>query len=132
MNPSRSGWRYIRGTGRRLFLKCRSLKRWATNMQPSGTKTAARGRDAQSVRRAIRDGAGEHMGIGGKVSAEQLTQWAESCLRMNGLGTLVKWEINAGRLSRAEHLTERARRRAWVLFNELVQAGATKPIGYCE
>ena len=45
----------------------------------------------------------------GQVSVEQLTRWAESCLRMNHLGTLVQRELDPS--SRAADLAERARRR---------------------
>ncbi|MFI5042955.1 MAG: hypothetical protein ACHQNA_14110 [Acidimicrobiales bacterium] len=67
-----------------------------------------------------------------QVSREQLTRWAESCLRMNHLGTLVRRELSAGSPSRAAQLAERARRRACSLFEELVAAGADKPRGYDE
>jgi hypothetical protein len=69
------------------------------------------------------------------ISRELLTAWAETSLRMNHLGTLIKWEITAnstGDLSRAFTLTERARRRAWELFNDLVAHGARKPANYVE
>jgi len=66
------------------------------------------------------------------VTPEQLTTWAESCLRINHLNTLVQREIASGSLQRAAELSERARRRAWELFNELLQQGATKPAGYTE
>jgi len=48
------------------------------------------------------------------------------------LNTLVQREISAGRLHRATELSERARRRAWDLFNEMVAAGASKPADYRE
>jgi hypothetical protein len=60
----------------------------------------------------------------------QLTTWAESCLRINHLNTLVQREIQAGKYERALELSERARRRAWTIFNELVAAGAALPDGY--
>ena len=66
------------------------------------------------------------------VSIDQLTAWANSCLHMNHLGTLVKREIAGGNLERASKLSERARRRAWVMLNELFDAGAVKPEGYAE
>jgi hypothetical protein len=62
----------------------------------------------------------------------RLTEWAESCLRINHLNTLVQREIDAGALSRAKELSERARQRAWTMFNEMLVAGATKPEGYAE
>jgi hypothetical protein len=67
-----------------------------------------------------------------QVTEEQLTRWAESCHRINHLNTLVPQEINRGDLRRAAELTERARRRAWDLFNEMVAAGARKPAKYTE
>ncbi len=69
---------------------------------------------------------------GKPVSRDQLTKWAESCLRMQHLDDLVQREISASSLPRAKHLAERARRRAWVLFNEMIEAGGSKPPGYCE
>lgn len=63
---------------------------------------------------------------------EQLTAWAESCLHMNHHGTLISRALEAGDITRARDLTERARRRAWTMFNEMVVAGASKPAGYCE
>lgn len=66
------------------------------------------------------------------VSKARLTEWAESLLHMNQHGTLVRREIEAGNLERASHLAERARKRAWKLLNELFEAGAEKPEGYCE
>ena len=67
-----------------------------------------------------------------QISQRQLTEWAESCLRINHLNTLVQREVDGGRLKRAKHLSERARQRVWLLFNELVRSGANKPSGYCE
>jgi hypothetical protein len=66
------------------------------------------------------------------VSTEQLTLWAENTLAINHLGTLDRREIAAGRLDRAADLTERARRRACTMLNEMFEAGASKPEGYCE
>jgi hypothetical protein len=60
----------------------------------------------------------------------QLTIWAESCLRINHLNTLVQREIEDGNYVRAQALSERARRRAWVIFNELLASGAALPDGY--
>ena len=67
-----------------------------------------------------------------EVTHELLTKWAESCLRINHLNTLVQREISDRRLHRAAELSERARRRAWDLFNEMVAAGASKPAKYTE
>jgi len=52
------------------------------------------------------------------VPEATLTRWADTCLHMNHLGTLVKREIQAGNYARAQDLSERARRRAWDLLNE--------------
>lgn len=69
---------------------------------------------------------------GGSVSQDALTRWAEACRRINHLDTLVQREIAAGSLERARQLAERARVRAWNLFNDMVRAGARKPEGYRE
>ena len=68
-----------------------------------------------------------------QLSGEMLTRWAETCLRMNHLGTLIQREL-AGKdgCERALDLAERARKRAWTLFNELVEQGARKPENYQE
>jgi hypothetical protein len=66
------------------------------------------------------------------IRREQLTQWADTCLRMNHLGTLIQRELNAGNSERARELAERARTRAWTLLNELFASGAEKPSGYAE
>lgn len=68
-----------------------------------------------------------------EIPEELLTKWAESCLHMNHLGTLVQRELQPIREhARAIDLSERARRRAWTLFNELLAHGAKKPDGYQE
>jgi hypothetical protein len=67
-----------------------------------------------------------------EVTQELLTKWAYSCLRINHLNTLVPREISKGSLHRAAELSERARGRAWDLFNEMVAAGASKPADYRE
>jgi hypothetical protein len=68
-----------------------------------------------------------------QISEELLTRWAESCLHMNHLGTLIQRELSPGKENaRAIDLAERARRRAWTLFNELLKHGAKKPVGYQE
>jgi hypothetical protein len=52
---------------------------------------------------------------------------------MNHLGTLIQREIEPTKTNaRALDLAERARRRAFALFNELVENGAMKPEGYAE
>jgi hypothetical protein len=66
------------------------------------------------------------------ITSQQLTQWAESLLRINHLNTLVQREIAANSLARATDLSERARKRAWTILNEMFAAGAAKPEGYCE
>lgn len=66
------------------------------------------------------------------LSVEQASAMAESCLRMNHLNTLVQRELTAGQKDRAKELSERARVRAWTMFNELIRLGAKKPEGYCE
>jgi hypothetical protein len=53
------------------------------------------------------------------MDADQLTTWADSLLRINHLNTLVQREIDPGHLDRAKHLSERARKRAWLMFNEM-------------
>jgi len=52
--------------------------------------------------------------------------------RINHLNTLVQREAENGSRARAAELSERAQRRAWELFNEMVAAGASKPDGYRE
>jgi hypothetical protein len=66
------------------------------------------------------------------ITVEQLTRWADAALRINHLNTLVQREIAAKDLVRAADLSERARRRAWEMLNELFDAGAVKPEGYAE
>ena len=66
------------------------------------------------------------------ISVEQASALAENCIRINHLNTLVQREIAAGHQERARDLSERARVRAWTMFNELVRLGAKKPEGYCE
>jgi hypothetical protein len=62
---------------------------------------------------------------------EQASAWAENCLRINHLNTLVQREIADGKHERAKELSERARVRAWTMFNEMIALGAKKPEGYC-
>ncbi|MBG9389873.1 hypothetical protein [Caenimonas aquaedulcis] len=66
------------------------------------------------------------------ITVEQLTEWADAALHINHLNTLVQREITANNLPRAADLSERARRRAWKMLNELFNAGAVKPEGYTE
>ncbi len=67
-----------------------------------------------------------------KIPIEVLTRWAESCLHMNHLGTLIQRELpNTREHARAIEFTERARGGAWSLLNELFDLGANKPDGYC-
>jgi hypothetical protein len=66
------------------------------------------------------------------ISVEQASALAENCLRINHLNTLVQRDIKDGKHERATDLSERARTRAWTMFNELVALGAKKPEGYCE
>jgi hypothetical protein len=67
-----------------------------------------------------------------ELSVEQATAWAENCLRINHLNTLVQREIAGGKHERATDLSERARIRAWKMFNEMIALGAKKPENYCE
>lgn len=65
------------------------------------------------------------------IPKAMLTRWAESCLQMNHHGTLIQRELRpTSENARAIELTERARRRAWELFNELIVQGAEKPEDY--
>jgi hypothetical protein len=69
----------------------------------------------------------------GQVSEELLTRWAESCLHMGHLGTLIQRELSPTETNaRAIDLAKRAERRAFALFNELIEHGANKPAGYRE
>jgi hypothetical protein len=68
-----------------------------------------------------------------EIPEDLLTRWAESCLHMNHLATLVQRELPVTKeYARAIDLSERVRRRTWILFNELIEQGAKKPEGYCE
>jgi len=67
-----------------------------------------------------------------EISRSLLTEWAESLLHINHHGTLIQRELESGNIKRATDLAERARRRAWKLFNEMLEHGAEKPEGYCE
>ena len=68
----------------------------------------------------------------GSVSMEQLSRWADECHRINHLHTLLQRELETGSLDRAGELSERARRRAWEMLNEMFAAGIPKPADYCE
>jgi hypothetical protein len=68
-----------------------------------------------------------------QVSEELLTRWAESCLHMQHLGTLIRREfLPTEKNARALDLAERIERSAWALFNEFLEHGAKKPAGYQE
>ena len=67
-----------------------------------------------------------------ELPQETLTEWADRCLRINHLNTLVQREIAASHPDRAKDLSERARMAAWELFNEMIGAGADKPANYAE
>jgi hypothetical protein len=67
-----------------------------------------------------------------RVTKTRLTEWAESLLHVNHLGTLLQREIEVGNLERASDLAERARERAWRILNELFEHGAEKPNEYAE
>jgi len=54
------------------------------------------------------------------VTSEQLTLWADSLLHINHLNTLVQREIAENSLTRATDLSERARKRAWIMLNEMI------------
>ena len=66
------------------------------------------------------------------MSEASLTRWAEECLSINHLNTQVQREIEGNNSQRALALSERARRRAWKMLNEMYEAGASKPEDYCE
>ncbi len=66
------------------------------------------------------------------VTKGQLTEWAESLLRINHHGALIQSELKAGNVERAADLAERARIRAWKILNELFECGAERPEGYRE
>lgn len=62
-----------------------------------------------------------------------LTRWADSCLHMNHLGTLIQRELTPNlRNERAIDLTERARQRAWAIFTEIRETGAPMPDWYVQ
>ena len=67
-----------------------------------------------------------------KIPKDKLSEWAESLIHMNHHGTLIQREIKSCNFKRAAHLSERARKRAWKMLNELFEYGAEKPKGYCE
>ena len=66
-----------------------------------------------------------------KIPKEQLSEWAKSLIHMNHHGTLIQREIKSHNFERAAHLSERARKRALKMLNELFDYGAEKPEGYC-
>ncbi len=60
-----------------------------------------------------------------------LTRWADSCLHMNHLGTLIQRELAPNPPNaRAMDLIERARHRAWAMFTEIRDTGALMPDWY--
>jgi hypothetical protein len=59
------------------------------------------------------------------ISAEQLTRWADDCVRISHLNSLVQRHARDGSRKYAVILSERARRCASELLNELVAAGAS-------
>ncbi len=68
-----------------------------------------------------------------QISEDELTAWAETCVHINHLCTLVQRELKQNtQQARTIDLVERARKRAWDLLNELVERGAKKPEGYRE
>ena len=66
------------------------------------------------------------------VNRAQLTEWANSLVRINHHGLSIQRELKAGNIERAADLAERARVRAWKLVNELIECGAERPEGYRE
>jgi len=66
------------------------------------------------------------------VTRGQLTQWAESLLRISHHGVAIQRELKAGNVESAADLAERARLRAWKILNELFECGAERPEGYRE
>lgn len=66
------------------------------------------------------------------MSDANLTKWAEECIHISHLNTLIEREIDANNLRRARELSGRAQRRAWKMLNELFEAGASKPEGWRE
>ena len=62
-----------------------------------------------------------------------LMRWADSCLHMNHLDTLIQRELAPNsQNARAIDLAERARQRAWALFTELRETGAPMPEWYVQ
>jgi hypothetical protein len=55
------------------------------------------------------------------ASDAQLTEWAETTLRINHLNTLIAREIAAQNFDRAAQLSHRAQQRAWKLLNEMFE-----------
>ena len=66
------------------------------------------------------------------IPVAHASAWAENCIRINHLQTLLQRELDPDLNSRAFDLSERARVSAWTMFNEMVDAGAQKPEGYRE
>jgi ATP-dependent Lon protease len=69
-----------------------------------------------------------HRHVDVPISTAVLTRWAESCLAMNRLGTLLRQEMEGpNRSQRARDLVGRAQRLARHLADELVVYGAHNP-----
>jgi ATP-dependent Lon protease len=69
-----------------------------------------------------------HRHVDVPVSTAVLTRWAESCLAMNRLGSLLRQEMEGrNRSRRSRDLASRAQRLARHLADELVAYGAHKP-----
>jgi len=66
------------------------------------------------------------------ISLAQASAWVENCIRINHLQTLLQRELDPRKELRAVDLSERARVRAWNMFNEMIKAGAKKPEKYME
>ena len=66
------------------------------------------------------------------LAEEILTRWAEECIHINHLSTLIEREIDVNNLPRARELSGRAQQRAWKMLNEMFEAGASKPEGWVD
>ena len=66
------------------------------------------------------------------IAEPQLSRWADECLHINHLNTLIEREIDGNNLRRARELSGRAQRRAWTMLNEMWDAGAQRPEAYRE
>jgi hypothetical protein len=61
---------------------------------------------------------------------EQLREWAEDCLHLNGQGTEIQRALKAGDINRARDIASRTERRAWRMYCEMVASGAKMPEGF--